>query len=140
MTFQSILLPVFVLVGLTFFLLFWTGRARFGAVRNGQTRVDQIALNEPAWPGPVQQVSNAFNNQFQLPLLYYILTAFAMMTRKADLLFVVMAWIFVASRYLHAFIHITTNYVRHRFTAYLVGMIVLMLMWIIFAIHILTGI
>ena len=52
--------------------------------------------------------------------------------RKADILFVVMAWLFVVSRIVHAFIHVTSNHVGQRFAAFLVGAVILALMWIIF--------
>jgi hypothetical protein len=50
-----------------------------------------------------------------------------------------MAWLFVLSRLLHAYIHSGTNYVRHRFNAFAFGAIVLLAMWIIFAVRILLG-
>ena len=140
MSVQMVLLPVFVLVGLTLALMVGMIGARRKALVSGETKIRDIALGQQNWPVRTTQIGNCYRNQFELPLLFYVLTILAIISKHADLLFVVMAWIFVASRYLHAFIHITTNYVRHRFTAYLVGMIVLMLMWIIFAIHILTGV
>ena len=51
-----------------------------------------------------------------------------------------MAWLFVLSRLAHAYIHTGTNYVRHRFNAFLVGAVVLLAMWIIFAARILLGV
>jgi len=54
-------------------------------------------------------------------------------TRKADLLFVVMAWVFVLSRLAHAYVYATSNIVILRFQIFLVGAKVLMLMWAIFA-------
>jgi hypothetical protein len=140
MSIQAVLAPVFVLVALTFALLFTMGRKRVGALRQGQTRIGDIALGEPNWPTDVTQASNAFNNQFQLPFLFYVLVVFALIVHKADLLFVVMSWIFVALRILHAGIHITSNRVSRRFMAYTAGMVILMAMWIIFAVRILFAI
>ena len=71
-----------------------------------------------------------------MPALFYALTALALVTRKADLAFVVMAWIFVASRLVHAYIHTTSNRVPQRFMAFLVGVVILVLMWILFAVRI----
>ena len=59
-----------------------------------------------------------------------------MITRKADLLFVVLSWVFVASRLVHAFIHTTSNRIQVRFTVFLVGAVVLAVMWIVFALRI----
>jgi hypothetical protein len=140
MSIQAVLAPVFVLVALTFALLFTMGRKRVGALRQGQARISDIALGEPNWPVNVTQAGNAFNNQFQLPFLFYVLVALALIVRKTDLLFVVMSWIFVALRIAHAGIHITTNRVPRRFMVYAAGVLILMAMWIIFAVRILFAI
>jgi hypothetical protein len=69
-----------------------------------------------------------------------VLTILAWITRHADLLFVILAWVFVATRLVQAYIHVTHNDVRQRGTAFIVGAIVLMLMWLIFIVRILLGI
>jgi hypothetical protein len=134
---QAVLAPVFVQVALTFALLFLMGRSRFSAIRANEVEVQAIALGQPAWPDRVLQVANAYHNQFETPLLFYALVALALITRQADLLFVVMAWLFVAARLAHAYIHTTSNTVIRRFQAFLAGTVVLMLMWLIFAVRIL---
>jgi hypothetical protein len=133
MLFQEALLAVVVQVMLTFALLVWMGRVRIAAVRRGETRIGDIALGQPNWPPRVQQISNCYHNQYQLPVLFYVLVALALILRKADLLFVVMAWLFVASRLVHAAIHTTSNDIRQRFAAFGVGFAILFLMWVIFA-------
>jgi hypothetical protein len=75
-----------------------------------------------------------------VPVLFYVLTILAWITRHADLLFVVMAWIFVALRLVHAYIHITDNDVFRRGPVFGVGALVLMAMWVIFMIRILLGV
>src|SRR5580704_1967052 len=137
MSVQAILAPVFALVALTFGLLVWTGSVRFAAVRRGEVRVKDISLGQSNWPPRVQQISNCFANQFQLPMLFYVLTILALFLKKADLLFVLMAWVFVVLRILHAAIHVTSNHVGHRFQAFSAAAIVLLLMWIVFAVRIL---
>jgi hypothetical protein len=140
MTVAAVLLPVFVQVGLTFFLLFWMGAVRLRALKGREVRVGDIALRQPAWPERPTQISNAYDSQFQLPVLFYALVPLALITRKADLLFVVLSWVFVATRLAHAAIHTTSNNVQQRFMAFLAGAIVLLIMWIVFAAHILLGI
>jgi hypothetical protein len=135
----AVLAPLFAQVALTFALLIWTGRARFAAARAGEVKIQDIALGQSAWPARVQQASNTFQNQFELPVLFYVLTALVLFTRKADLLFVVMAWVFVMSRFGHAYVYVTSNHVLMRFRVFLVGAIILMAMWLIFAVRILLG-
>ena len=139
MTIQMVLLPVFVQVALTFALLTWMAMVRTGSVRRGETKIRDIALREPAWSPKATQISNCYDSQFQIPLLFYVLVMLAWTTRQADLIFVVMAWIFVLSRLAHAYIHTTSNHVPTRFNIFAVGVVVLLLMWIIFAVRILVS-
>lgn len=140
MSYATILLPVFVLVFLTFGLMFWMGFSRIGALKRGESKIKDVALGQTNWPPRVQQIHNSYVSQFQLPMLFYVLTVLAMFTRQADYLFVVLAWLFVLTRFVHAYIHTTSNYVRHRFNAFLAGAIILLAMWIIFALRILLAI
>ena len=139
MTVQMVLLPLFVEVALTFGLLLWMARARTSSVRRGETKIRDIALRQPAWPAQPTQISNCYDSQFQLPLLFYVLVILAWVTRQADLVFVVMAWIFVLARLAHAYVHTTSNHVPTRFWVFAVGMLVLLVMWIIFAVRILIS-
>jgi hypothetical protein len=140
MSIAAILLPLFVEVALTFGLLFWLGPIRVGALRAGAVATKQAALGQKAWPERAVQIGNAFDNQFQLPVLFYVLTILALATEKAGVLFVLLAWVFVISRLVHAFIHASFNAMQQRFYAYVAGAVALSLMWILFAIQILLGI
>jgi hypothetical protein len=55
-------------------------------------------------------------------------------------LLLVLAWIFVILRIVHAYVHTTNNVVLVRGRVYGAGLVVLLAMWIIFAVKILTGI
>lgn len=140
MSVQAVLLPVFALVALLFVLLARMALMRVGCIRRGETKLRDIALGQNAWPTKVAQVSNAYANNLQLPLMFYALVAFAMLTKKDDFLFVVMSWLFVASRYVHAFVHITSNNVLTRFNMFALGVLVLGVMWAIFAVRVLAAI
>jgi hypothetical protein len=134
-----VLLPVFAQVALTFGLLFWMAYTRRSSLSRGELKVRDIALGQSAWPPKAMQASNCFDNQFQLPLLFYVLVILAWITKQADLIFVVMAWIFVLSRLAHAYIHTTSNHVPTRFNIFALGVAVLLIMWIIFAVRILIS-
>jgi hypothetical protein len=139
MTIQFILLPLFVEVALTLGLLLWLGWLRRNDLNSGAVKPSQVALREPNWTTHTQQVANCFANQFELPVLFYVLTILEIVTRHADLVFVLLAWVFVLSRLLHAFVHTTSNAVMRRGGWYGVGAIALLAMWIIFMIRILLG-
>ena len=133
MSVQTVLAPLFVEVALTFVLLIRTALMRRDDIRSGAVATSRIALGEPNWPPPTTQFGNSFRNQFELPVLFYVLTVLAIVTRHADLLFVVMAWLFALLRIVHATIHTTNNIVLRRGMVYGVGAMVLILMWAIFA-------
>lgn len=139
MTVQAVLAPVFAQVFLTFVLLFWMGRVRLAAVGAGTVKVGDIALGQRSWPARAQQASNAYANQFELPVLFYALVPLALYTKKADLLFVALAWVFVALRIVHAGVYVASNHVPHRFRAFAAGMLVLAVMWAVFAVRILLA-
>jgi hypothetical protein len=139
MSLQAILLPLFVEVILTFVLLFWSAPLRTGALRSGAVRPEDIALREPNWPRRATQVANAYANQLELPVLFYVLTILAYVTHKAGIVFVVLAWIFVIFRLLHAFVHVTSNKVSVRGPLFGLSAVVLAVMWIIYIVQVLTG-
>lgn len=137
MSVQMVLLPVFVLIGLAFALLFWTASARTRAVTGGEVSIKDIALRQPNWPARVTQIGNCFSNQFELPVLFYILIALALPLRHADFVIVLLSWVFVVTRFAHAGIFVTSNDVRQRSLAWFAGVVVLFAMWLYFALKIL---
>jgi hypothetical protein len=98
-----------------------------------------IALRQPNWPTHMLQIGNSYQNQFEAPVLYYLLTVLAIVTRQADLLFVVLAWVFVLSRLAHAYVHVTSNRLAQRGALFGVGAVVLAVMWLIFVVRVLLG-
>jgi len=138
MSMRDVLLPLFVQVSLTFVLLFWMAAVRTRAFAHGLKPAD-IALRQPNWPPEVSKIANAFHNQLEVPLLFYVLTILAWDTHHAGTLFVTLAWLFVALRVVHTIIHVTTNQVRQRGLAYIAGVIVLALMWGLYMLDILIG-
>jgi hypothetical protein len=139
MSIQAILAPLFVEVTLTLLLLLWLAVLRRDDFKSGAVQPSQIALREPNWPVRTQQVAYSFSNQFELPVLFYVLTILEIITRHADFIFVVLAWIFVVMRLGQAYVHTTSNVVLHRGTFYVVGALVLIAMWVIFMVRILLG-
>jgi hypothetical protein len=56
-----VLLPVFILVGLTFALLLWMATARGRALAERETSFKDIALGQQNWPHATQ-IGNCFSN------------------------------------------------------------------------------
>ena len=138
MTTQDILLPLFVEVILTFLLWVFMAAFRTRDFSTGAVRPEQIALREPNWPPRTQQFAYAFSNQFEIPVLFYVLTILAYVTHLAGLIFVILAWVFVIFRLLHAYVHVTSNVVRVRGALYGVAVVALAVNWAIYIFEVLT--
>jgi hypothetical protein len=139
MSAQTIFLPLFVEVILSFALLFTAAALRGRDLNSGQVRREHIALREPNWTKRTLQFGYAFANQLELPVLFYVLTILAYVTHHAGYLFVVLAWVFVIFRLLHAYIHVTSNDVRRRGPLFGVSALVLAIMWVIYMVEMLTS-
>ncbi len=139
MSIAAVLLPLFVQVALTIVLFMWMAYHRVTLLRWGAVHPRDVALRQPNWPPHVLQVSNAAHNQLETPLLFYVLTILAIVTRQADLLFVVMAWLYVLVRIGHACVHVTINRLPVRGPVFGLSMLILMVMWLIFAVRILSS-
>jgi hypothetical protein len=132
---KLILLPALVHVALIFFLVFATGRGRVIAARKGEVRLSEVALDSSRWPDHLRKRANNYQNQFELPVLFYVLIALLLATRLVDPVQIIFAWLFVISRFVHSYIHTGRNIVIDRFYAFLASVFTLMVMWIWFAVR-----
>jgi hypothetical protein len=137
MSVQMVLLPVFVMIGLTFALLLSMAGARRSALVSKETKIRDIALGQQNWPVRATQIGNCYRNQFELPVLFYVLIAIALPIRHADLVIVMLSWVFVVTRFVHAGIFVSSNDLNRRSLAWFAGVLVLFAMWVYFALKIL---
>ena len=137
----NLLLPVFVQVLLTFIVLIQLGRARSQSlVQSRATRANpDVAKGAFAWSDAASQASNNFKNQFEMPVLFYIAVAFALLLKQSDILLLALAWGFVVMRVVHALIHLGPNIVMWRFPAYILGVACLLAFWITLMLRVWNG-
>ncbi len=136
---KVLLIPVFIQVLLTLSLVLMVARERVAAVKSGAVRMKDVALPSGPWPDRARQLAACYENQLELPTLFYALVALALATGKADALLAAAAWAFVATRLGHAYIHTTSNYVPRRFKLFAAGVTILALAWIYFAARVLLA-
>src|SRR4051794_18864874 len=133
------LAPLFVQVALTVALLLWAGVRRVNAVVDGTVRSRDVSLRQPNWPADIAQIANAYQSQLELPVLFYLLVILSLFTARSSTTLLVLAWAFVATRLFHALIHVTTNHMARRFYAFFAGSMILLAMWILFALDLFIG-
>lgn len=69
-------------------------------------------------PQAVNYPAYNLKNLFELPVLFYGLCLFLYVTGRVDMTYVIAAWLFLAFRILHSFVHCTSNIVMLRFYLY----------------------
>ncbi len=138
----AILQPVFVQVLLTLIVLFTMLPMRSRSMRDaGETLHDaNVRLGTNAWSEQATKVSNSYRNQFELPVLFYAVAAFSMLTRSVDIFMLILAWVFVVSRIVHAGVHIGPNVITWRGPIFAIGVFTLLIMWILLAVRVLGGV
>jgi hypothetical protein len=100
-----------------------------GAASEGYFRT--FTADKPAeW---VERPIRTYMNLLELPVLFYVVCLLMLVTGRFDSVQVSLAWLFVITRYVHAFIYIGFNYVPLRFTAFLAGVLTLAVIWTRFA-------
>ena len=137
----AILYPVFaqVLLTLTVYSLLAVARTRALRDSGRQRGSSDLAMGRFAWPQDAEKRAANQRNQFELPVLFYAVAAFALITKGADTLMVALAWAFVLTRIVHAAIHIGPNKVRWRSPAFLLGLLIVAAMWIRLLVHVMTA-
>lgn len=128
----SLALACCAMAALTFTVALVMMRRRIATIRENRIRLSEIAS-----PGQLQakipdsRASDNFKNLAEFPVLFYVLCLLAItLNVKSDIISAV-AWLYVALRGAHSFIHCTYNKVYHRFLAFTASVVVLMAMWII---------
>lgn len=130
LTEKLLILAIFAQVLLTMAILIWMGMERVPRVMRGEIAAKDIAVERDAYPLRARLLSNNFDNQFQLPVLFYIAALLVLWSGGPGWAEVTLAWLFVALRYGHAAVHVTTNRVHRRFAVYAAGLVVLGLLWV----------
>ena len=128
MNFSSILSPVLIQITLTLLLFLILGVRKTIAIKSGGVDRQKTALDNSAWPKDVVKVSNNIANQFQTPILFYVLSILFYVTETVSVTVVILAWIYAVSRIAHAFVHIGSNFVPARFGIFVIGSVCLMAM------------
>ena len=137
----AILYPVFVQVLLVVVVgaLMASARARAVKTMDRQRGNPDLAMGRVEWPDDAAKRAASYRNQFEAPVLFYAVVAFALITKGADTLMIVLAWLFVLTRIVHAAIHIGPNKVRWRSPAFALGFAIVVIMGIKLFLHVVSS-
>lgn len=125
-----IFLPVLTQIALTIVAFMLLGVRKAKAIKKDHVDMTKTALDNDAWPDYVLQVSNNMRNQFQVPVLFYVLCFVFYSINAVTTTVLYLAWAFVISRIIHAYIHMSSNYVPARFRVFAIGFVIIVVMFI----------
>ena len=123
-----IFVPVIFQVFLTLFVYLRLLQVKKRAVAEGRVDRTRVAPRDDAWPDYVIQLNNNIRNQFELPVLLYVLAIMLWLLDSVHGVAVAAATAFVLSRIVHAGIHLSINAIpprRHTFTVGWVAVLVM---------------
>jgi hypothetical protein len=125
---RLIFYPVLVQVLLTMAIYIKLNAAKRKAASRGEVDEARRALDDDAWPDSVRKINNNIRNQFEVPVLFYVLAFTLAGLNAVSYTSLVVAWLFVLSRITHAYVHTGSNYVplRRRIFMFGCGMIVVL--------------
>ena len=127
-----IVYPAFAMIVLTFFGYVKMRLILNKCLKERSISIKQIKLYTGELPDEFEQSRQHLKNQFELPIFFYLLVALLYASNNLQLLDVIFAWLFVASRYIHSYIRFSSNYLPHRAKIFVLGMMLLLIGWINF--------
>lgn len=138
MTGFEIFWPIVAHVLLVFVLYALLSFRRMRLVRAGKVHAAQFRENRDE-PSESLVVNNSIANQFELPVLFYVCCLLLYITEADNIVSLALAWLFVALRCVHAFVHVTSNRIRHRRPLFMAGVATLFLLWVWLAVWMAMG-
>jgi hypothetical protein len=132
--------PALAMVGLTFVVWCYMYFKRLRFIRVHSIDPQSVATRALGAKSLAEVAAPSDNlmNLFEMPVLFYFLIALLMLTNQASEGFVTAAWVYVALRVVHSFIHCTYNRVLQRFLVYAASSLLLWGMWAAFALKVLS--
>ena len=133
----AILYPAALMMLLTLFLYVKNYLDNVKATKNKDIRFSHFKAYSHDVPEYVDVSRQTLKNQFELPILFYFLVSLAITFDNVGQTDIILAWMFVVSRYIHCYIRLTANYVPYRAIVFSFGLFVLIAWWVKFLVNIL---
>ena len=124
----TILTPMLALIVWTFVMWFWMYATRIPAMQAAglDPKLVKRKGDLEKLPTSVQQIADNYNHLHEQPTLFYALLLYSHLVGVADSLNIELAWAYVAIRCVHSLIQATSNFVPVRFSVFVLGSLVLM--------------
>lgn len=125
------LYPMFFMVLLAFIVGCVAIKIRVSSVKDRKVSIKYFKLMEGEnIPEMITKSTRNFNNQFEVPTLFYVVCSLYLMFEVESTVAFVFAWLFVGLRYLHSYIHLTYNHMLHRVVSFWAAYLCVMVLWV----------
>jgi hypothetical protein len=124
--------PVFIMVLLTLVIGVIAFFTRVNSVKSHQIKPQAYKLmNAESYPESVIKTTRCFNNQFEVPVLFYVGCLSYLILNVSSNIGLYFAWAFVSLRVVHAYIHLTYNHLLHRIIAFWSAIFMVIGLWLV---------
>ena len=132
MYFKPLLIPLLSQVALSFIFMLTMYQKRVAEMKSKRIHPQRTKTRSKTHGvlTDSESAANNYANLFESPVLFYTAILLTLILMLQDNVLVILAWSYVASRYIHSFIHITYNRVMHRFSVFIFSSFVLLAIWV----------
>jgi hypothetical protein len=125
---SQIFLPILAVLFIPIFVLFLNGKRKISDKKAGLLR-PEAAIDNTAWSLPVVLTSNALANQFQFPVVFYVLGFILFNINAVTGFTLVLCWFFAITRWVHAIVHVSNNTIPLRQGSFILGVLTLLILF-----------
>ena len=123
--------PMFMMILLTFIIGLVTMKIRIENVKSGAVSTKYFKLMEGQEVTEIiTKTTRCFNNMFEVPMLFYVGCLLYASLGYESAVGIFFAWVFVAMRYVQAFVHLTYNHLIHRMLSFWLAFLSVMVLWL----------
>ena len=131
----EIFYPVSANILLVISLFFLLVNRRGKAAKTGEVDLSKTALDTSVWTQDVVKVSNNIANQFETPILFYVVCVMTFLAGAVDSISIALAWAYFGVRCVHAYIHTSSNIVAYRMRVFAVSIFIILALLVRLVIH-----
>ena len=125
---ELIFIPVLIQIALTLVIYIRLGQAKEAALKKGEVDKARRGLYDDAWPESVRKINNNIRNQFETPILFYVLIILLWLLESTNTITQLVALAYAISRVIHAYVHIVNNYITLRKRLFQFGVALLIIL------------
>lgn len=127
---HAILYPGIAMFFLTFSMILVLGRTRYRAIQRREVNIKFFrTYDEGEQPPRLHLVARHVQNHFEVPPLFHLALLFTFAASAVNPVSVGLAWLFVATRCVHSYIHLGSNNVSRRFFTFGLSLLWLAGLW-----------